>query len=159
MWTVVVLGAYTFDVGRSRARLELWRADQAALAARATRSFAAENCVVFSGLHSGSLRYWRRHDDPLHAAGQDWLDRAVAWLAAHGVPSYALDKQEIEDFRTQFASQSVAQRLDEAKAAALSESARLFTLAAPVEAPRRPPLDAGSLRAAPPVDLPRLLYR
>jgi 4-amino-4-deoxy-L-arabinose transferase-like glycosyltransferase len=161
-WTVVVLGAYTFDVGRSRGAFELWRADQAYVAAaRVTRSLAAGNSVVFSGLHSGSLRYYGGVMTIRYTLlDKDWLDRAVAWLAAHGVPSYALlELEEIQDFRKQFASQSVAQRLDDKSAAALSDTARLFTLAAPVEAPRRPPLDMGSLRAAPPVDLPRLVYR
>lgn len=161
-WTVVVLGAYTFDVGRSRGAFELWRADRAYVAAaRATQSLVASNSVVFSGLHSGSLRYYGGVMTIRYTLlEKDWLDRAIAWLAVHGVASYALlEPEEVADFQRQFESQSIAQRLDDARSVALSDSARLYALAAPVEPPRRHILETGSLRAVPPVEPPRLVFR
>jgi hypothetical protein len=63
------------------------------------------NSEIFSMQHSGSLRYYAgrmtlRYDNLDRA----WLDRAVSWLDAHGVPSYlVLEEWEEPQFRKQFA--------------------------------------------------------
>jgi hypothetical protein len=62
-------------------------ADVSELVRRATPN----NSVVIAGVHSGSLRYYAgRVTMRWDMLPEDWLDRAVAWLAERGVHTYAL---------------------------------------------------------------------
>jgi 4-amino-4-deoxy-L-arabinose transferase-like glycosyltransferase len=61
--------------------------------------------VLLSRQHSGSLRYYAGLMT-INFAGLDeeWLDRAVAWLADRGIRSYAvLEEWEVQAFRDRFA--------------------------------------------------------
>src|SRR5262249_27900410 len=85
-----------------------------AVVAELARARIDSNPVVFSGQHSGSLRYYGGrmtadfgNFDPL------WLDRAVAWFAARGAHPYALlEDWEVDDFRRHFGHASVVGRLE-----------------------------------------------
>jgi len=93
------------------------------VAAQLARRVTAPNSVILSAEHSGSVRYYSGrmtmrfdHLDPA------WLDRAVDWLATHGVHTYAvLEDWEVSEVRTYFAG-----------------SARLAALATPVAVYRDP---------------------
>lgn len=75
-------------------------------AAAVVRSRTDPNAVIFSGLHSGSLRYYAgRTTLTYFNLEAEWLDRAIAWLHEHGAHPYALlEEPEISDFRKRFAS-------------------------------------------------------
>jgi hypothetical protein len=164
-WLVVVLGAYTFDVGQARGAFTLWRTDRAYVAAaQLTRTLTPENSVVFTLLHSGSVRYYgSRMTMRFDLLDKEWLDRAVAWLAERGVQSFALlDGPEVNDFATRFASQETVRRLEAVPVFTLKgpPALRLYALsgsgpAATIE----PAIDWKHLRCTPPVEPPRLVFR
>jgi hypothetical protein len=63
------------------------------------RRATPENSVVIAMQHSGSLRYYAgRVTLRWDLLPPDWLDRAVAWMAERGVPTYALldDFEQVE---------------------------------------------------------------
>jgi hypothetical protein len=78
------------------------------------RSRTDPKSVIFSMQHSGSIRYYAgritlRYD----LLNEAWLDRSVAWLAAHGAHPYALlDDWEVKEFRRRFAGQRRLAQLD-----------------------------------------------
>lgn len=155
-WLVVVLGVYTFDVARARGAFDLRHADRAYVAAaQAVRSLTPDTSVVVSVLHSGSLRYYGgRTTLRFELLDPAWLDRAVAWLAERGRPVYALlERDEVEPFKTHFASQSAIRRLDDRPILLHRESGlALYALSgeAPAET-RLMQVDAAALRCVPPV--------
>ena len=105
-WLVVGSGRYTFDIGQARGAFTLRQSDrQYVAAAQLTRSMTPENSVVFTLLHSGSMRYYGgRMTMRFDLLDKEWLDRAVAWLAERGIASYVLlDGPEVDDFRARFA--------------------------------------------------------
>ena len=83
--------------------LEAKYADVAAHVRGATR----ENSVVLAMQHSGSLRYYAgRVTLRWDFLPGDWLDRAVDWMAVHGVHTYALlddfeQREAVKRFRGQ----------------------------------------------------------
>ena len=164
-WLVVMLGAYTFDVGRARGAFDLWHADRAYVAAaRDVRSITAENSVVFSGLHSGSLRYYGgRVTLYFNLLDPAWLDRAVAWLDGRGVSAYALlEAGEVRDFRTRFGGQDTVRRLDDTPLLVNRESGlALYALTGPPAAGETRPIavDAPGLWSVPPVSLRPPVFR
>jgi hypothetical protein len=92
-----------------------WRGERRyPIVAAHVRELTGPSSVVFADQHSGSLRYYGgrmtlRYDlmDPT------WLDRSIAWLAAHGAHSYALlDDDEVKRFRQRFAGQERVSALD-----------------------------------------------
>ena len=102
---VLVLGVREFNDSRVRGAFELWRADREFVAAAlATRDAIPATSVVFSELHSGSARYYGgRMTLEYTWLDPGWLDRAVAWLAEHRAPSYALLTQsEVRAFKARF---------------------------------------------------------
>jgi hypothetical protein len=55
------------------------------------RRATSDNSVVLAGQHSGSVRYYAgRVTMRWDALPEDWLDKAVAWMAERGVHTYAL---------------------------------------------------------------------
>ena len=72
-----------FDQGLLEAKI----ADVSEHVRRAT----ADNSVVIAGQHSGSLRYYAgRVTMRWESLPEDWLDKAVTWMAERGVHTYAL---------------------------------------------------------------------
>jgi hypothetical protein len=74
-------------------------------AARAVEARVPANAMVICMQHSGSLRYYG-HRPTLRWdwLPQDWLDRAVASLVAHGYRPYLLlEDWEVPRFRARFA--------------------------------------------------------
>jgi hypothetical protein len=82
-------------------------------AAMALRNSTPPGSVVLSRQHSGTLQYYGgrtalRYD----SLDTDALDEAVAWLAAHGVPVYAmLEDVELNQFETHFKGERLAGEL------------------------------------------------
>jgi 4-amino-4-deoxy-L-arabinose transferase-like glycosyltransferase len=74
------------------------------------RAATPENSVVIAGLHSGSLRFYAgRVTLRWELLPPEWLDRAVAWMAARGVRTYALlDDFEQAQALKQFKGQKLA---------------------------------------------------
>ena len=164
-WLVVVLGAYTFDIGQAGGAFTLWRTERAyPAAARLTQSHTPGNAVIFTLLHSGSTRYYgSRMTMRFDLLDKEWLDRAVTWLAERGIQSYALlDGSEADDFKARFASQETVKRLDEHPIFLLKgpPAVRLYSLSAPNPASTiEPVVDWEGLRCTPPAEPPRLVFR
>jgi 4-amino-4-deoxy-L-arabinose transferase-like glycosyltransferase len=78
------------------------------------RRFTPENSVVLAMQHSGSLRYYAgRVTLRWDLLDVEWLDRAVAWMAEHGVHTYALlDEYEQVEAVRRFKNQKVAAILE-----------------------------------------------
>ena len=164
-WLVVVLGAYTFDIGQARGAFTLRQSDrQYVAAAQLTRSMTPENSVVFTLLHSGSVRYYGgRMTMRFDLLDKEWLDRAVAWLAERGIASYVLlDGPEVDDFRARFASQQLVRRIDDPAVFTIKgpPALELYALSSPAPAATaEPAIDWKALRSMPPVEAPRLVFR
>ncbi len=163
-WLTVVLGAYTFDVGRARGAFDLWHADRAYVAAaREVRTLTPENTVVFADLHSGSLRYYGGRTTLRYTMLDGaWLDRALTWMAERGVSGYALlEAGEVQAFKTRFAGQDSLRRLDAEPLLLNRESGlALYALTGPpVPATRDLVVDAPSLSSAPPIPLQPPVFR
>jgi hypothetical protein len=122
VWVILAVGVRGRSFLLERGMMNLWPGDSAYVgAALAVRSITEPNSVVFTWLHSGSVRYYAgrvtmRYD----LLDRDWLDRAVEWLNARGVAVYALlDRasidaydSEVEYFVQRFAGQRTVDRLD-----------------------------------------------
>ena len=111
----ILLCIHTLEIARSRGAFESWRREREIIAI--SRLIAAETpapSVFLTMQHSGSLRYYAgrltlRYDQ-LDVA---WLDRAVEWLQARGITSYALlDDWEVPEFRRRFPGQAVTRQLE-----------------------------------------------
>jgi hypothetical protein len=78
------------------------------------RAHTDRTAVILSGMHSGSARYYGgRMTMTFFQLDRDWLDRAVAWLAAHGSHPYALlEDWEVDEFRTRFGPTNAIGRLE-----------------------------------------------
>lgn len=112
---VIGLGVRDLRSAAINGVFNVWRDDRRFVAAaNLVRARTDDRSIVFSMLHSGSLRYYGgrmslRYDqlDPA------WLDRSVEWFQARGIHSYALlEDSEVEVFRKQFAGQATVRRLD-----------------------------------------------
>jgi len=163
-WLVVVLGAYTLRVGEQRGAFTLWKTERAYVAAaQHTAALTAEKSVVFTLLHSGSVRYYGgRMTMRFDLLDKAWLDKAVAWLAERGVHAYALlDGPEVQHFKTRFADQATTRRLDDPPMFSFGgpPSIRLFDLGAPGVAAPPVAVDFRQLRSVPPVAQPGPVWR
>ena len=78
------------------------------------RAATPENSVVLASEHSGSIRFYAgRVTLRWDYLPPEWLDRAVGWMAARGVHSYALlDELERVSARDRFKGQKLAAVLD-----------------------------------------------
>jgi hypothetical protein len=112
---LVAYGAYGIDRLSRSGGLQDWRGEHRyPTVATLARARTDPSSVFFSGQHSGSIRYYGgritlRYDmmDPA------WLDRSIAWLAAHGAHPYALlDDDEVKLFRQRFKGQERVSALD-----------------------------------------------
>ena len=152
---VVVLGLREFNDSRVRGAFDLWRSDREFVAAAlATRETLSQTSVVFSQLHSGSVRYYggRMTIDYVWMDAA-WLDRAIAWLDAHGAPSYALlSRDEVRDFKTRFSGSANVARLDGPPVFKFPETGlALYALSAPFPGPTRAlQFSPHALRSVPP---------
>jgi hypothetical protein len=105
--------------------------------ARLVRDATPPNSVVLAMQHSGSLRYYGgrltlRYD----TLDEQWLDRAIDWLAAHGHRPYVLlDEWEHERFTGRFAGANAQAKLALGKVFEYRDSARtsLYDLLATME--------------------------
>jgi hypothetical protein len=81
--------------------------------ARVVRSLTPRDAVIFSELHSGSLRYYGgRMTIRWDLMEPDWVDRAVDWLASHGHHPYLLlENDEAERFTGRYGHASEVARL------------------------------------------------
>ena len=72
------------------------------------------NAVIFSSLHSGSLRYYAgRMTLAYLSLDPAWLERTISWLDAHGAHPYAvLEASEVNEFKERFSSANGAGRLE-----------------------------------------------
>ena len=107
---VIVLGISGFRTARDRFAFELWHGDRRYIAAASLiQTIAPPNSAVFSMQHSGSLRYYSgRMPIRYDMLDSEWADRAVAWLNAAGVHSFAvLDEWELDEFRKHFKGQTI----------------------------------------------------
>jgi hypothetical protein len=126
---VIGLGLFEYRSAANRGIFDLWRSERSPiLAARQVRDLTDANSVIFSMSHSGSLRYYGgrmslRYDllDP------DWLDRSVAWLAAHGAHPYLLvNDWELPQFLARFQTQHAVARVHEPPMFAYQSAGRIF---------------------------------
>jgi hypothetical protein len=109
---VVALGIYQVQIVRERSLLMSGLGESRYIVAgQFTGHVTAENSVVVSQSHVGSIRYYGgrmtiRYDQ----IPEEWFDRLVDWLTSHGVRVYlALENWEVDQIRAQFPN---AQRLD-----------------------------------------------
>ncbi|MGE0449960.1 MAG: ArnT family glycosyltransferase [Vicinamibacterales bacterium] len=169
-WLVLAAGTHRLDIARQRGAFDELRHERDAVElARHVGSATSERSVVFSLIHSGSLRYYggrvtARYDQ----MPSDALDTAASWLADHGVRTYALlEPWEVPQFRERFDGQRALERLDEQPALeyAGEHVVRLFDLTpavtarTPASSPQRverTPRGLGWLRSAPAVASPAL---
>jgi hypothetical protein len=95
-----------FDVQRQETKYPV----AAAIVAARTEPSA----VIFSGLHSGSVRYYAgRITLTYFNLDPAWLERTIAWLDTHGAHPYALlEDWEVTEFNRRFPSHNSAGRLD-----------------------------------------------
>jgi hypothetical protein len=111
----IVLCAHGLQSARTRRVFDTWYRDREYVAvARTVGTDSPQQSVFLTMQHSGSLRYYAgrltiRYDE----IAPDWLDRAIDWFTAQGVPLYALlDEWEVPEFRKRFAGQSSLARLE-----------------------------------------------
>ena len=108
--------------------------DRYVAAAQLTRQHVPPNGVVFSLLHSGTVRHYSGLTTLNYRYLEGaWLDRSVAWLQAKGVKAYALlDDSELPEFRTRFAGAAALHALERPPVAQMQdgEATSLFELAA-----------------------------
>jgi hypothetical protein len=114
MVTFVIVSVIVINVRFAihESAFDMWRGERRYPSlARHVRDSTPERSVIFSMQHSGTVRYYGgrmtiRYDE----IEPNWIDRAVAWLAARGVQSYLLAEDwEVERFRERFAgTQSLA---------------------------------------------------
>ena len=166
VWIILTLGLYNLRTGSRMDVLGAWRLDrQTPDVAAAVRHDVGENGVVFTMIHSGSLRYYGgrmtlRYDQ----LQRDWLDRAVTWLESRGVRAYALlEEWETPQFVAHFEGQQIATRLKD-HAVWFHHGARtigLYDLTRPAVTPPRTIAgrDPAALRAVPPATTATLFLR
>jgi len=133
----VVYGGAGVEAAARRGVFQQWHDAKAIELAQITARLTPERSVILAMQHSGSIRYYGgRVTLRWDLLAGDWLDRAVSWMSARGVPTYAvLDTWERDRMRAAFAGQAIARRLDDPPLVRLEERA-LYDLSSP-EAPVR----------------------
>jgi hypothetical protein len=163
---VIGLGLFEYRSAANRGVFDLWRSERSPiLAARRARDLTDPNSVIFSMSHSGSLRYYGgrmtlRYD----ILSPDWLDRSVAWLAAHGAHPYLLiNDWELPQFLARFRTQDALARVHEPPMFVYQSAGRIFLFdllpVRPDAATRKLTDGSEDLRSAPPVAPPQFLLR
>jgi hypothetical protein len=110
----LALGAHGVYQARMRKVFELGRADwRFAGAGSLVRGSTEERSVVYSFLHSGTIRYYAgRFTLKFDYLDRDWLDRSLDWFQQRGIHVYALlEESEVDQFRSWFANQTTLDRL------------------------------------------------
>jgi hypothetical protein len=106
-FAVVLLGLRGVEFARTGGAFaqQRWETKYPAVAA-IVGSRTGANAVIFSGLHSGSLRYYAgRVTLNYYNLDPAWLEQAATWLNAHGAHPYALlESVELTDFKNRFSS-------------------------------------------------------
>ena len=91
---------------------------------------------------------------------KDWLDRAVSWLSARGVQSYALlEGDEVAEFQQRFSSQQTVQRLADHPVFSVQGAALLQLFALSGDKPAstlRPVIDWNLRHCTPPAAPPKI---
>jgi len=112
---IAAIGASNLRTAIRESVFDIWRGERRYPSlARFTRDATADNSVIFSMQHSGTVRYYGgrmsiRYDE----IERNWIDRTVAWLAERGVQSYLLAEDwEIDRFRERFAGTETLRALD-----------------------------------------------
>jgi hypothetical protein len=114
------------------------------------------NSVLLVSERSGSMRYYggriTLRYDFLHP---EWLDRAVAWLAARGVRVYAvLDRRQADEVKARFTTQHSATALDRPFLIYEPAGTALFDLSQPRDASLPPEVITEAFPDAPHCDPP-----
>jgi hypothetical protein len=111
---VVTLGVFTIRLAAERQTFTLWEDYRRyPSVGRLLRETTEPNSVILAVLHSGSARYYGgrvtlRYD----ILEPQWLDRAVAWLAAHGAHPYLLvEEWELREVTLRFPDQQTLRLL------------------------------------------------
>jgi hypothetical protein len=159
------LGAHGIYQATTRKVFELGRADwRFAGAGSLVRGSTEDRSVVFSFLHSGTIRYYAgRFTLKFDYLDRDWLDRSVEWFQQKGIHVYALlEESEVEQFRSWFANQTTLDRLSYPVFEYRTDptTIRLFDLSDP--SPRQPMVVVeryDHMRCLPPVSLINPLAR
>jgi hypothetical protein len=126
---VIFLGLYEYRLGAQSGAFVSWRSERASvLVARETRRVTPANSVIFSMLHSGSVRYYGgRMSLRYDFLDSDWLDRAIDWLQARGVHPYLLvNDWEVPRIRQRFRTQRSVQLLDRSPMFTYDSAATIF---------------------------------
>jgi hypothetical protein len=146
-----------FDIGRGEHRN--------IVVAQLARRVTEPNSVTISLIHSGSVRYYGGRMTLNYAwLDGNWLDRAVDWLANHGVHTYALlEDWEMPEFRRRFAGARRLAILDGPPLAMYADPGKLmiFDLSTPPSQSRKPIVVTGidaSWKAVLPASLPPFAF-
>lgn len=166
---VVALGLILVVLAQCRFAVDsgafgFWRSERRYVSVgRLVRAQTAENSVVVSNQHSGSIRYYGgRTTLRFENLGRGSLDEAIAWLSSRGVSSYlVLEEWEIPLFRDRFAGQAALARLETPRTICRGPATvMLFDLVGPVS---RDPIEmidrAEGLRSARPVPLDTIVLQ
>ena len=129
------IGIFAWRVSARHGTFSVWADERRFVSVAAlVRERTRDDAVVFSMLHSGTLRYYAgRRTARWDFVDPEWMDRAVAWVDSHGGHAYALlETWEIDLFRKQFAGQRVLQALETPSFIYEgSTSVRLYDLSSP----------------------------
>jgi hypothetical protein len=113
---VIALVARGAWLGVKEGSFELWQGESRYVTTtQLVAKMTEPNAVVFSSQMTGAVRYYGgRVTVAFNWMEPDWLDRAVAFLAEHGVHAYALlDDWEMQLFKDHFPGQKTLARFDE----------------------------------------------
>jgi len=136
-WAAILLVAAVGGYGiayAAQSGLETIRAGEAKFVevARAVRSATPPDAVIFSDLHSGTLRYYGgRITVRWKAMDTEWIDPAVTWLIDHGHhPYFLVEMSEMPYLIAKYGPQNEVARLDWAPIATFrGGSVRLYDAA------------------------------
>ena len=160
---VVLMGLFQFRAAAGRGVFELWMNDRRYVtAAQMTREMTDRGSLIFTGVHVGSVRYYgSRMSAYFNYFPEDWLDRAVSWLARRGVRPYLLlEDWEVPEFKARFEGQQTLRILESPPLAIYEDPGRMFLFdLLQTEAPLGPPRTwtgvDDSVWATPPAPAPR----
>ena len=140
---VIGLGCFQLHFAVRHSVFNMWEGERRfVVGAQMVRRLTDGNSVILSGAHSGTLRFYggrmTMHYDRLD---KHQLDRAVDWMASHGVhPYFLLEPWEVDEARQRFVDQRTVAILEETPTAMYLEPGKLYLWdLSPPPARRGPP--------------------